>query len=148
MSLLNLQNYKEVIQNLIEKFFALSRTSQDKYIKAAALTQSKEVRLCSDPFLIFLELHKKQSQLSRRTERQLAGDGSDIGVFSCNVHRAESGEEPSDPTRFRAGDGNQNDSVLAEAKALWKRMSPDLKLPFFVEAFLAVHVPEALDQAL
>ncbi|XP_053692066.1 uncharacterized protein LOC128740543 [Sabethes cyaneus] len=145
ISLPNSEN-NEMIKNLIQQFFGQPHSLQQQYVKTAALTQSKGAQLCSDPFLIFLDLHKRQSRSRRRTERRLEGSDSDIGLFACNAYRAESGEE-SDPTRFRAG-GNQDDIVLSEARALWKRMSPELKLPFFVNAFLAVHAPEALDQAL
>ncbi|XP_055548726.1 uncharacterized protein LOC129732170 [Wyeomyia smithii] len=138
--------YNQIIEGIVQNFFNQPRSTQEQYIKTAALTHDKGTIICSDPFLIFLDLHRKQSQPVRRSERLLERSGSDIGVFTCNVERAERGEEL-DPTRFRV-EHNETDRILAEAKFLWRQMSPRKKLPFFVEAFFAINVPEFLDQAL
>ncbi|XP_058455001.1 uncharacterized protein LOC131432627 [Malaya genurostris] len=138
MSVKDIRNNTSLIQTSIQKFFDQPLATQQQFVKASILSQANRAKTHSDPFLIFLDLHKKQSKSKRRS------DSAEIGPFVVNLEQAESGEQ-ADPTRFRLEDQQH---FVSTAKQLWNRMSPDLKLPFFVQAFLVTHFPESLDHAL
>ncbi|XP_058814741.1 uncharacterized protein LOC131678545 [Topomyia yanbarensis] len=133
-----------LVQTIIQKFFAQPVSIQQQFLNASVLSQTNTTKPCSDPFLIFMDLHKRQSKLNHPRLNSRRPNDTEIGPFAVNIKRAETGEEP-DPTRFHFEDDQQ---LVADAKALWNGMSPDLKLPFFMQAFLASHFPESLDQAL
>ncbi|XP_055633060.1 uncharacterized protein LOC129773473 [Toxorhynchites rutilus septentrionalis] len=141
---LQIKNHEQLVQNIVNQFFEQDPIIQRKFIRASLLSQPKQTVVCSDPFLIFLNLHRKQSNIDRELSRVRSGENIDIGTFSHNIERAEAGEEV-DPTRLRLISW---DRFVADAKATWKRMNPDQKMPFFVQAFLAIQFPEKLDQAL
>ncbi|XP_062551177.1 uncharacterized protein LOC134216253 [Armigeres subalbatus] len=145
----NLSEIKQkdkIMQSIGQQFIQEPVSIRKKYIKAAILPNSKRFAVCSDPFKIMLDLHWKQSTAGIRAQDDNAtlGTNIDIGPFAHNIDRAESGEE-CDPTRLRMITWT---NCIHEARNLWKRMTPEQKLPFFMQAYMASHFPATMDQAL
>ncbi|XP_065094444.1 uncharacterized protein LOC135714969 [Ochlerotatus camptorhynchus] len=149
MNLRIIREYDRTIQTIAQQFIEQPTSVQKQYLRAAVLSQSKQTAMvpCSDPFLVLLDLHWKQTKAINRRRFEISsrrGENIDIGPFAVNIERAESGEE-SDPTRLRLITLR---NCTKEARIMWKRMSGAQKLPFFVQAYFATHLPASLDRAL
>ncbi|KAL1400171.1 hypothetical protein pipiens_007658 [Culex pipiens pipiens] len=138
------RQYDEVVRGLTVAFFQQPPSVQAQYLKASVLPQPRTSPPCSDPFLLFLELHRKQTQFDRHLRDSQTGSNIDIGSAAINAERAETGVEP-DETRLHLLTWK---TFVADARTLWRRMRPDLKLPFYVQAYVGTHFPESMDAAI
>lgn len=147
MNLLKIKEFEKIMQDTVQKFLQEPTCIQKQYLQAAVLSKFQQTVTCSDPFQILLALHWEKStanmkQLQRGNTK--LDTNINIGPFAHNLERAEAGEE-CDPTRLRLISWR---NCVSEARNLWKLMSPDQKLPFFVQAYMASHFPASMDQAL
>lgn len=136
------RQYDEVVRGLTVAFFQQPPSVQAQYLKASVLPPPRTSPPCSDPFLLFLELHRKQTQFDRHLRD--SGSNIDIGTAAISAERAETGEGP-DETRLLLLSWK---TFVADARTLWRQMRPDLKLPFYVQAYVGTHFPESMDAAI
>lgn len=138
------QQYDEVVREFAVAFFQQPLSVQTQYLKASVLPQPRTSPPCSDPFLLFLDLHRKETKIDRHLRDSQTGSNIDIGTLAINAERAETGEEP-DETRFHLLTWK---TFVADARTLWRRMRPNQKLPFYVQAYVGTHFPESMDAAI
>ncbi|XP_019529413.2 uncharacterized protein LOC109401358 [Aedes albopictus] len=140
------QQFDKIVQDTIQQFTQQPASVHKQYVREVVLSKFKQTYTCSDPFQLLLALHWRHcsANLIHRNGSTKLDTDIDIGPFAHNIERAEAGEE-ADPTRLRLISWN---NCVTEARNLWKLMSPDQKLPFFVQAYMASHLPASVDQAL
>ncbi|XP_053663461.1 uncharacterized protein LOC128712595 [Anopheles marshallii] len=130
---------------MVSRFLTLPRADQSHYLNCADMMETpKQVTVCSDPFLLFLQDFTKECSKIKALETD------QLYVARRNPTANHTQDEPDDTVAIEdpvLDELPTNEQILSVAKAAWNELSDEAREPYRFRAIMAALFPLSMDQA-